>query len=193
MKRLVFTNKDVSGSDPHSGGGCNLPETMKWPLDSDGKPLLHILTVPATWSEARSNLWISIFIPFDTPDSLLHWDLLTASDKNTSTIIIHSNKGTEVNKFFDMESKSKLVQVGEAGENEENFVSKISKNVDWLQGAEGFPDQSCRFMLNGDDFDFAFGADAGIFSGGFLYILLPHHEKCETEKVSGGKVLFQFS
>lgn len=135
MKRLFFTDNDVSGSDPHSGGGCNLPEGMKWPLDSEGKPLLHILTIPATWIEARSNLWISIFIPFDTPDSLLHWDLLTASDKNTSTIIAHSNEGAESNKFFDMKSKSKLVQIGATDENEEEFVSKISGNTDWLQGA----------------------------------------------------------
>lgn len=169
-----------------------MPETMKWPLDSDGNPLLHILTVPAAWIEARSNLWISIFIPFDTPDSLLHWDLLTASDENTSAIIIHSNEGVESNKF-DMESNSKLVQIGGVGENEEEFVSKISVNIDWLQGPEGFSGQSCRFMLNGDDFDFSFGMDVGIFSGGFLYILLPDNERCETEKISGGKVLFQFS
>ena len=71
MIRLIFDSIHNGSALGQLGGSVPLPETISWPTDIDGKPMLHLLTlhIDALTQISPINLpndnVVSIFIPYD--------------------------------------------------------------------------------------------------------------------------------
>ncbi|MFJ4346141.1 hypothetical protein [Pseudomonas sp. NPDC089401] len=191
MNTLHFQPERASERVAHVAGGCALPEGCEWPKDGNGKPLLHVMTLPAAWVEPGSAGWLSLFTPYYQADTYLHWEELTTEGCNESVVLFHDNDGVLRNEYGDL-SPARGLSLGE-GAAVERYGSRVNGAVAWLQDSESVPGSRCRMMINGDELDVGFSEEPGIFSDGVLYVFLSDAFQLASRPSRQGVLTFQFS
>jgi len=128
-------------------------------------------------------------------DPYFHWEILTPGEANTSVIVVHDNKSEPINLFEPLKTEEVLIEeiVTDEIDASEKFESKISDHIAWLQDEDKVDDCKCLAMINGDDFDNAFGGDVGLFSDGYVYLFFYENETFLESNDNAGKITFQFS
>lgn len=195
MKHLKVSTAVVELTEAHMAGGCLLAQEIEWPVDKEGRPLLHLLTMPAEWVELGAQGWISLFSPYCREDTFLHWEGLTAEGDNCSVVIYHDNDGVSRDAYngFQTPPCRVFIEHDREPESSKDFRSRICSVVSWLQDKESVAGQACRVMLNGDDFDIGFPGDAGIFSDGVVYVFLNENFSEKARPSVQGVMTFQFT
>lgn len=194
LRRLIFKPEVVSLQEPHVGGGCSLSKDFEWPRDTQGNPLLHLMTIPASWLEGGAVGWLSLFTPYDRADTYLHWEELTANGNNASEVVFHDNDGPVRNEYGDLAPARKiLIESLAKGETDKDLSSRVPSVVAWVQDVESVPASRCRLMINGDDIDVGFAEEPGMFSEGVVYVFLKGNFQLEGKPSKQGVLTFQFS
>ena len=193
MKKIIIKASQVNLDLAHMAGGCKLPKEIEWPVDTNGRKLLHLATFPLNLFINESDKWISIFSPFDLNDTFSHWENLVPDNTNESAVIVHDNSGEDRNEFEVEISNAKAIEIYEDGieDNEKNLSSKIWGVPVWLQDEDAIENHTCILSLNGNDIDIGFPEECGIFSDGIVYVFL--NKNIKTDLYSHGKITFQFT
>ncbi len=195
MKNIIFNNPSTSACfSAYYGGKCGLPTNIKWPVDKDGYPLLHLATHPGSWISELATLHVSIFTPFDVKDCFKHWDLLTTEPSNPSKIIIHDNSGDLRDEFSEMYKNSGELQlnIDERLDSTSAFCSKISTDIAWLQDVDAINNHQCLSMLDGSEFDNTY-TEPAIFTDGYIYCFFRKSWETAQQGDCIGAIAFQFS
>lgn len=174
MKKLTFSPHPKKDG-PFLGGSPRLPQNIAWPLDSQGYPLIHLISLPACFINNNSHnisvdnkLTISVFTPFDT-DPLNH--IQKAMNEN-GIAIAYSAADIERNEHPLPLKKS---PIGAEKTNEQdsstNGISKVGGVPCWIQDDES---NGLIYFMQIDEYDLdaLFPDHRGLFAGGMGYLLL---------------------
>ena len=180
MIRLIFDSIHNGSALGQLGGSVPLPETISWPTDIDGKPMLHLLTlhIDALTQISPINLpndnVVSIFIPYDHLYKG-HVPLLRPTRLSKGAKVLAFKPGRNfinrnehpldppLNINFEKTSKN---------DDNENLESKIGDTPAWLQDEIEIEDAKYFLQISYSDLDKNFPSHAGIIWGGEGYLFL---------------------
>ena len=194
VKYLDFEAECGPSSLPRIGGGACLPVTCEWPKDGNGKPMMHLLALPANMVNDSSgcrlpeNYCVSVFIPY-RKNSIEHVIEL-ARKPDAACIIAH-----EVSTKIRQECESPLlppheikIDSDEEADEEDEFSDEIESKIGggpvWLQDRIDAP--GCQFLLQlvGSAFNQYWPSHKGIFMGGICYFFI--RDDCDYSQSSFG-------
>lgn len=184
MKKLTFSAPPKK-DEAFLGGSPRLPQNIAWPHDSQGCPLMHLISLPASFVNDNSHeisvnhgLTISVFTPFDTnPLNHIH----KAMNEN-GIAIAYSVANTERNEHpFPLKKSPIGAEETNEPDSSANGVSKVGGIPCWIQDDES---NGLVFFMQIDEYDLdaLFPDHRGLFAGGMSYLLLsPNISESGTE------------
>jgi Domain of unknown function (DUF1963) len=170
-------------ADCKFGGIPALPSELKWPLDSEGQPLLHLITIPGRTLNHYANLTVdgdtclSVFVPFKAGD--IKRGIQLARESGASQVFLYKQLGESSAppkslSFGPFEMI--FVEDRPDNEDEEEFSGetddKIGGHAIWLQRRIDLPKSKFVLQINERLLTESCPELAGIFVGGmgFLFI-----------------------
>ncbi|WP_152034612.1 hypothetical protein [Paracidovorax avenae] len=175
MKELIFLPVLPEVGYGYLDGPCKLPEEVAWPVDGDGKPLFHLLSIPFNWVKggAGDKFWLSVFVLYDREKYSHYGEISQEEDvvKNTK-VILHDMSGQEKSIHPHQSKISKSISNRPAQENDDNVASYVGGTPYWVQDPIEIEGQKCIATIYGPDMDEALGENRGIISDGVGYVFI---------------------
>ncbi|WP_333992527.1 hypothetical protein [Burkholderia orbicola] len=185
-QELIFSPSRSVAGEAYAGGGAYLPADVRWPMSSNGQPLVHLMSLPGKWFSQNlkdDDFWISVFIPY-IKDKVDHYRQLRERDGRSEAVVI----GHLASESLRNESEAGIKDVGEVTislssdlDDSENLASKIDGVDAWLQRPIIVPEMCRRMSVYGGDLDLALPNYKGILSDGMGYLFI---DNSALEKMS---------
>jgi Domain of unknown function (DUF1963) len=185
---------------PKIGGGVFLPNSMAWPLDKSGLPLLHLLTLPSelvnqfVTLDLPSNHCISVFIPYK-PGEVEHLIDLARKDGTAKVLLYESTTGLR------QECKTpllpaKVMEIYETDDDEEDEFSdeidnKIGGHGIWLQNRIEIPGKVFLLQVLGATMNQNWPSHQGILMGGVGYLFVSN--QFDSASTDIGEFILQYT
>jgi hypothetical protein len=166
---------------PKIGGGVYMPNSMAWPIDKSGSPLLHLLTLPSDLVNRfvsvglPSNHCISVFIPYK-PGEVEHLIDLARKD-GTARIFLYESTIKLRQECKTPLLPAKVMEIYETDDDEEGEFSdeidnKIGGHGIWLQNRIEIPNKTFLLQLLGATMNQNWPSHQGILMGGVGYLFV---------------------
>lgn len=196
FNELVFSNGNTDKMCPFFGGNPYLPESIAWPTDSTGAPLLHLASLPAAFInryipqvQISEEIVISIFTPYSvSSDSYINMAM-----NESGRVLAYRPSDRQVDGYGKPISPSLLITAIEnTGEDsDENGVAKIAGIPAWIQDDESRDDLTYVLQINNSRLNKAAPSHKSIFVGGMGYLLLKSN--IVNEDLLAGELVIQTS
>jgi len=192
FNELTFIESIQKNDIPFLGGSPYLPESMPWPCDSNGNPLLHLASLPAEFIvthlpslDINQKLVISIFSPYSRDDEYIDKAMneggkIIAYEPTKHSRNEHQNPITHSCQIF--------ANSNPGNDSEENGVAKIGGIPAWLQ-EEDNSGLTYVLQINNSRLNKAIPTHKGILVGGIGYLLLK--SKITNQDTSAGIFVIQ--
>lgn len=192
FNELTFVESIQSNDIPFLGGIPYLPESMPWPCDSNGNPLLHLASLPAEfiathlpYLEINHKLVISIFSPYSCNDEYIE----KAMNEGGKVIAYEPTKHPRNEHQNPITHSCQIIAHSNPGnDSDENGVAKIGGIPAWLQ-EEDSSGLIYALQINNSRLNKATPTHKGIFVGGIGYLLLK--SKIPNQDTSAGTLVIQ--
>lgn len=174
-RELVFESYGQALDCAFLGGAPYLPADTPWPRDANGKPMLHLASLPAAFIQThapkvaiKTLLCVSIFTPYDVlDDAYIETALLTGG--RVIAYAPHEPGADSAAPPFD----PRLITTATASipDDVENGIAKIGGIPAWLQD-DCTDGREFILQINGSRLNRAAPTHRGILVGGMGYLLL---------------------
>ncbi|BFO56703.1 MULTISPECIES: hypothetical protein [Comamonadaceae] len=175
MRELVFLPAPHEVGYGFLDGPCKLSEGVDWPLDENGKPLFHLLSLPMNWIKEGegTGLWLSVFILYDK-ESYSHYGKISQEEDvaKNAVVILHDMSGKEKIIHPYQSETSKSITNRAAQEDDENVASYVGGIPYWVQDPIEIKNYECVATIYGPDMDEALGENRGVISDGVGYVFI---------------------
>ncbi|WP_321788555.1 hypothetical protein [Paraburkholderia sp. J94] len=184
FNELTFVDGTPTPSVAYFGGNPFFPESLNWPVDSSGAPMLHVATFPAEFLDkyvptlrVRSDLVVSVFSPYSIADDGYIDRVMTEG----GVALAYRPSSTSIDRYGSPIAPPKLINViaNPEDDSEENGVAKIGGVPAWVQDEEQRDAMVYVLQLNNSRLNRAASTHKSILVGGIGYLLLKadlHHE-----------------
>lgn len=196
FNELIFVDGVIDKELPYVGGSPYLPESIDWPADSSGEPLLHLASLPALFIKKYSKilslddgLVVSIFTPYSlTSDSYIYKAM-----NEGGKVIVYKPGDEPRDGHGHPIACPRLIKVFENPEedSDENTTAKIAGIPAWIQDEESRSDLIYILQINNSRLNKAAPTHKSIFVGGNGYLFLK--ESISSENLFAGEFLIQTS
>ncbi|WP_192558490.1 DUF1963 domain-containing protein [Pseudomonas allokribbensis] len=196
FNELVFSNGNPDKMYPFLGGNPYLPESIAWPTDSTGAPLLHLASLSAAFInryipqvQISEEIMISLFTPYSvSSDSYIN----TAMNEG-GKVLAYRPSNRQVDGYGKPIFPSLLITAIEntSEDSDENGVAKIAGIPAWIQDDESRDDLTYVLQINNSRLNKAAPSHKSIFVGGMGYLLLKRN--IVDEDLLAGELVIQVS
>jgi hypothetical protein len=196
FNELIFVDGVPTPSVAYFGGNPFLPESISWPTDSSGAPMLHVATFPAemlskyvSGLRVRNDLVVSVFSPYSMTDDAY----IEKAMNDGGVALAYRPSNSDVDKSGFPIASPKLIEVVEnpADDSEENGIAKIAGFPAWVQDAEEREGMIYVLQLNNSRLNRVAPTHKSILVGGVGYLLLK--EELDREDACAGVFVIQTS
>lgn len=184
---------------PKVGGGVFMPDSIAWPLDDSGHPMLHLLTMQSNdvnkfvANALPLNHFLSVFIPYK---------------KGEIEYVIDLARKNGIAKVYAYEATTKLrqecitpllpaksMEIYETDDDEEDEFSdevddKIGGHGIWLQNRIEIAGKFFLLQLLGATINRNWPSHNGIFMGGVGYLFVSNTQGCPALEVGEFKLQY---
>lgn len=174
-RELVFESYGQAMGCAFLGGAPYLSADTPWPRDANGKPMLHLASLPAPFIQThapkiaiKTHLCVSIFTPYDViDDAYIETALLTGG----RVIAYAPHEPGADSATLPFEPRLITTAAVSILDDADNGIAKIGGTPAWLQDdcAEG---REFILQINGSRLNRAAPTHRGILAGGMGYLLL---------------------
>lgn len=176
FNELIFEVGDIDPRKPYLGGGAYLPGSIRWPLDRQGNPKLHLACFPLSFIETHSDAkvggsnLVSIFVPYSKASD----DYIDEVMEDGGEVLIYAPGDHVVSGGREEISPAKLIMVVEnAGEDsDENGIAKIGGVPCWLQDEGAIEGLSYALQINSSRLNKVAPSHKGILVGGLGVLMV---------------------
>ncbi|WP_321865015.1 hypothetical protein [Burkholderia cenocepacia] len=109
-QELIFSPPRSVEGEAYAGRGAYLPVDIRWPMSSNGQPLVHLMSLPGKWFSPNlkdDDFWISVFIPC-IKDQVDHYRQLRERDGRSEAVVV----GHLASESLRNESEGEISSVG---------------------------------------------------------------------------------
>lgn len=193
FNELIFLDETPDSISPYLGGSPYLPESIGWPVDSAGAPLLHLATFPAAFINKyvpvnlSEHLVVSVFTPYSKASDAYIEKAIIEGGK----VIAYTPSGEPVDGYGEPIIPARKISVFENPneDSDENGIAKISGIPSWIQEDEARGDLKYILQINNSRLNKAVPSHKSIFVGGSGFLLLKSNINCED--IMAGKLVIQ--